>query len=75
MRVAPAEVLETDDTFGVRGFETDFREFRQNNAVAVHAKFDRIQYGTRLIECASGTPDNKYGGISKQGVEKTDKVY
>ena len=23
----------------------------------------------------SETPDNKYGGISKQGVEKTDKVY
>ena len=27
------------------------------------------------LECASETPDNKYGGISKQGVEKTDKVY
>ena len=24
----------------------------------------------RFIECASETPDNKYGGISKQGVEK-----
>ena len=27
------------------------------------------------LECASETPDNKYGGISKQGVEKTDKGY
>ena len=27
------------------------------------------------LECASETPDNKYGGISKQGLEKTDKVY
>ena len=27
------------------------------------------------LECASETPDNKYGGISKQGLEKTDKGY
>ena len=34
-----------------------------------------IQGGTGFIECASETPDNKYGGISKQGLEKTDKMY
>ena len=37
--------------------------------------FTVFQCGTGFIECASEAPDNKYGGISKQGVEKTDKVY
>ena len=30
---------------------------------------------TDSLNARRKTPDNKYGGISKQGVEKTDKVY
>ena len=55
---------------------------RENGPGSVKLAWERtagrlysIQYGTGFIECASETPDNKYGGISKQGIEKTDKEY